>query len=80
KHDLPDFPRQAWNEFTYDELLNEIGVGGTAAIDIVLLALITLDRIFHNFRNLLAKFSDEASEDYQEFLLYLKTWLAQNSF
>ncbi|CAI2165479.1 2117_t:CDS:2 [Funneliformis geosporum] len=45
KHDLPDFPRQAWNEFTYDELLNEIGVGGTAAIDIVLLALITLDRI-----------------------------------
>ncbi|RIA82077.1 hypothetical protein C1645_789042 [Glomus cerebriforme] len=45
KHDMPDFPRQAWNEFTYDELLNEIGVGGTATIDIVLLALITLDRI-----------------------------------
>ncbi|PKY54163.1 hypothetical protein RhiirA4_409631 [Rhizophagus irregularis] len=45
KHDLPDFPKQAWNEFTYDELLNEIGVGGTATIDIVLLALITLDRI-----------------------------------
>nr|CAG8534578.1 11994_t:CDS:10 [Entrophospora candida] len=45
RQDVLGFPRQEFDEITYDELLNEIGVGNTTTIDVVLLALITLNRI-----------------------------------